>query len=155
MSHVIKLVKSRWLPKAELTELIGRSETWPMAMLQLRRAVCLRRQRDFEGAKEVWQMVVWCLFLVNGEWGMGYCRACRGYQVGVDCFDSCFFRMMMPVVCWYMLMIFDDGRWLLGGKRVVVIRLECCMVLPKKKSFAPVSHMAWHELLAARFRLWS
>ena len=39
-----------------------------MAMLQLRRAVCLRRQRDFEGAKEVWQMVVWCLFLGNGEW---------------------------------------------------------------------------------------
>lgn len=63
-----------------------------MAMLQLRRAVCLRRQRDFEGAKEVWQMVVWSLFF--GEWGMGYCR---GYQVGVDCFDSCFFRMM--IVC--------------------------------------------------------
>ena len=38
-----------------------------MAMLQLRRAVCLRRQRDFEGAKEVWQMV-WCLFLGNGAW---------------------------------------------------------------------------------------
>lgn len=41
--------------EAELTELIGRSETWPLAMLQLRRAVCLRRQRDFEGAKEALQ----------------------------------------------------------------------------------------------------
>ena len=39
-----------------------------MAMLQLRRAVCLRRQRDFEGAKEVWELPGWCLFLGNGAW---------------------------------------------------------------------------------------
>lgn len=35
-----------------------------------------------------------------------------------------------------MLMIFDDGRWLLGGKRVVVIQLNvalCC----QKEVFCP------------------